>query len=277
MTQQVVFTLSETRSGSTWLSYVLGTHPQGFHLGEFYRPFTMAGHTICRLCEARGLTQCEVLHGVEALEPAKAFEQVFARSGASLLSDCSKQINWCEQVLPAAGFEVRFIHLLRDPRGWFVSEQRREAMSVEQGLERWSKHFRTTQSYLEQTGQPHLLISYDELCLAPAQGLEKLSDFLGLHYNQQHYQTWRKPHHGLGGNGAAYNNLAAIAPEAINSADPAFYAERRETVFYDQRWLKSPLAEELRSITSTGEMETIMEACGYSLAEIDAALADNKP
>ena len=274
MTQQVVFTLSETRSGSTWLSYVLGTHPQGFHLGEFYRPFTMAGHTTCRLCEARGLAQCDVLHGVEQLAPAQAFEQVFARSGASLLSDCSKQISWCEQVLPAAGFSVRFILLLRDPRGWFVSEQRREAMSVQQGLERWGSHYRTTQSYLEQTGHPHLLISYDELCLAPEQGLQKLSDFLGVHYTPEHYQTWTKPHHGLGGNGAAYNNLAAIAPEAVNSADPAFYAERQRTVFYDERWLQSPLADELRRATASGEAETIMRASGFSLAQIDAALSN---
>ena len=271
MTQQVVFTLSETRSGSTWLSYVLGTHPEGFHLGEFYRPFTMAGHTICRLCEARGLPDCEVLHGLGGLAPQQAFEQVFKRSGASLLSDCSKQISWCERVLPASGFEVRFIHLVRDPRGWFFSEQRREPMSLEQGLERWSQHFRSTQHYLKQTGRPHLLISYDELCLAPDQGLEKLSAFLGVRYGVEHYQTWTKAHHGLGGNGAAYNNLAAIAPDAVNSADPSFYAERRATVFYDQRWLQSALADELKTVNADSRAKEIMDAAGFSMEQIDQA------
>jgi hypothetical protein len=272
VTQQVVFTLSETRSGSTWLSYVLGTHPEGFHLGEFYRPFTMAGHTICRLCEAQGLDQCEILHGLEKLQPAQAFNQVFTRSGASLLSDCSKQIDWCERVLPTSSFDVRFIHLVRDPRGWFFSEQRREAMSLEQGLARWSSHFHTTQAYLQQTGQPHLLISYDELCLKPAQGLEKLSTFLGLRYGPEHYQTWSKPHHGLGGNGAAYNNLAEIAPDAVNSADPTFYAQRRGTVFYDQRWLQSALAPDLKGMTTDPRARAIMEASGFSMEQISEYL-----
>ena len=272
MTQQVVFTLSETRSGSTWLSYVLGTHPEGFHLGEFYRPFTMAGHSICRLCEARGLAQCEILHGLERLDPAQAFEQAFARSGANLLSDCSKQIDWCNRVLPARSFDVRFIHLVRDPRGWFFSEQRRNPMSLEQGVERWSSHFHATQAYLQQIGQPHLVLSYDELCLDPTQGLKKLSAFLGVRYGIEHYETWTKAHHGLGGNGAAYNNLAGIAPEAVNSADPTFYAERRETVFYDQRWLQSAFADELKGVTTDPRARSIMNASGFSMEQITQSL-----
>ncbi len=276
MTQQVVFTLSETRSGSTWLSYVLGTHPEGFHLGEFYRPFTMPGHTICRLCEARGLAQCEILHGLERLEPAQALEQAFARSGANLLSDCSKQIDWCKQVLPARNFDVNFIHLVRDPRGWFFSEQRRNPMSLEQGLERWSSHFHATQTYLQQTGHPHLLLSYDELCLAPTQSLTKLSAFLGVRYSLEHYETWSKPHHGLGGNGAAYNNLAEIAPNAVNSADPTFYAQRRGTVFYDQRWLQSALAADLKGMTSDTRATSIMDASGFSMDQISEFLEGYK-
>ena len=63
--RQVLFIASSVRSGSTWLSYVLGNHPRSAHLGEYHRPFEISGHVACRLCEAQGLPDCEILHGIE--------------------------------------------------------------------------------------------------------------------------------------------------------------------------------------------------------------------
>jgi len=68
ISKRLVFIHSELRSGSTWLSYVLGSHPSAAHLGEYYRPFVLKNHTACRLCEAKGLSECEILHGIEHVE-----------------------------------------------------------------------------------------------------------------------------------------------------------------------------------------------------------------
>ena len=86
----VVFVFSESRSGSTWFSYVLGSLPGVAHLGEYLPPFTRRDIVACRLCEARGKTQCEILHGIENVPAEWAYDFAFERFGRPILSDASK-------------------------------------------------------------------------------------------------------------------------------------------------------------------------------------------
>lgn len=185
---QLLFIASETRSGSTWLSYVLGTHPWAAHLGEYYRPFLQPGHVPCRLCAGRGLTECQILGDLSQIPIQHAYSHALDRYQAlniCTLIDCSKDLGWLEQVLSAnAGSDdnnvpVKIIHLIRDPRGWAASERRRVPMSISEATDRWLKNYNSTKQWIEAKGIPSICISYDQLCLQPEISLRRLSRFIG--------------------------------------------------------------------------------------------------
>ena len=70
---QVIYIASHLFSGSTWLSYVLGSHPQAATLGEHHRRFEGRRDIDCRHCQLRGLPSCEVLDGINAVPLAEAY------------------------------------------------------------------------------------------------------------------------------------------------------------------------------------------------------------
>ncbi len=95
----VVFILSGSRSGSNWLNLVLGSCSWALNLGEYYRPWKWPEQGHCRLCEADGLPECPLLHGIEQVDQRNAFHFAASRSKKRVLIDCSKQFDWCEYFL----------------------------------------------------------------------------------------------------------------------------------------------------------------------------------
>ena len=71
--------ISLTRSGSNWLSYILGSSSDSAHLGEYHRPFSSHGHIACRLCEANGFSECKYLYGINNVDKSNAFKFAFDR------------------------------------------------------------------------------------------------------------------------------------------------------------------------------------------------------
>lgn len=267
----MVFILSENRSGSTWLSYVLGTHEETAHLGEYFRPFLIKGHVVCRLCEARGLPQCEVFHGIEDVEFSQAFEFAFERTGAHTLIDASKSLEWLDRFRNSDSFAVKAIHLIRDPRGWIASERRRTpGMSNQALFERWLNHFYITSKHLTDAGIPFVYANYDLLCLDPERELGKLSKFLNVQHDQSSLEYWRKEHHGLGGNGAALNNLIRTGDQTrVTTGDDEYYYRRVGQLFYDNRWKEEPDADQLAKFAENAEAEQILGKCEASFRRID--------
>lgn len=276
--QQVIFIASETRSGSTWLSYVLGTHPHAAHLGEYYRPFMHPGHVTCRLCEGRGLTDCEILGDLDQVPISHAYTYALERYQSldiSTLIDCSKDLAWLEQVLVANGgrndnnVTVKIIHLIRDPRGWIASERRRVSMNINEAIDRWHKHYSRTQQWIQAKRLPSICISYDQLCLEPEHSLRKLSRFIGVKQNVSQYQYWQKEHHGLGGNGAALNNLITSPKAKPTTGDDMFYQQQLKKIFYDLRWRSEEDAKQLDAQCRQPNIQKIFKDCGISMNRID--------
>ena len=280
---QVIYIISETRSGSTWLSYVLGTHPKAAHLGEYFRPFQrQLGRThspvACRLCEARGLEACELLHGIEQVPVANAYGfalERFRAQGVTTLIDASKELDWLKQLRRSGGganrkaLAIKVVHLVRDPRGWLASERRRNPMTMASGLKRWQNHFRRSQDFLNHEGLPQQCITYDQLCLQPEASLKMLSEFVGLNYDTSHLQYWNCQHHGLGGNGAALNNLAGAPLANPLTGDDRFYTKHFQQVFYDLRWRQQSDVQELDRLSQDPLAAEILHCCGMSFEKID--------
>ena len=230
--------LSTRRSGSTWLNCVLGSHEPVANLGEYFRPFADRAHVACRLCEADGLPNCRILHGIESVAEADAFSFASERTGKSILVECSKLLHWPLQYVAQERLDVRFIHLVRNPCGYIESEgRRRPQASASELIAEWGEQNAHIETFCENIGRPHMLIAYEQLADDPLRAFPPLCEFLGFSFEPAALRYWNFEHHGLGGNGACSLYLRDRKLARFNTGDDAYYAELRERpTASDARW-----------------------------------------
>ena len=272
--KQVVFILSEVRSGSTWLSYVLGSHTGAVHLGEYYRPFTMQNHVACRLCEGNGKKECDYLYGIEEIAKEDAFNFAFDRFQGDMLVDASKQLTWLNVFTDSDDFEIKIIHLLRDPRAWFASQKRRDkGLSIDRAIKSWIKTNEDITKALEEASLSFVTAFYDELCINPHHYFEKsICGYLGKSFESSALEYWKKSHHGLGGNGAALNNLIDCPQGQVKTGGDKFYVENIRKLFYDKRWLTELSATERDLIESMPMVNEYLQSHARSFSLFDSLL-----
>jgi hypothetical protein len=241
----VVFILSATRSGSTWLNLVLGSHSWAMNLGEYYRPFLHPGHIACRLCEADGLSECTMLHGIATIDRAHAYHFAASRCGHRVLIDASKRLDWCRDFLTRSDIDARLVHLVRHPCGFVESEGRRNPdVSPAELLSMWENVNRSIDEFVAGAGAPSYFACYDDLANDPHRHFPPLCAFIGHEWEPSALSYWRIPHHGLGGNGAASVYLRGRKLTNYLTGDDAFYvAIDRQPTAADRRW-KGRLSEE---------------------------------
>jgi LPS sulfotransferase NodH len=239
-----IFVLSAPRSGSTWLSTVLGSNTWAGSLGECYRYFTQRS-SVCSLCQADGLPECSALHGISKVAPSDAFFFAAERLGKSVLFDSSKNMGWCNQFLRRDDIEAKLIHLVRNPCGFVESQWRRQPQfSHDQLLENWEAINRRIEVFAAASGAPHILACYDDLADDPDAHFPKLCDFIGFKWEPEAINYWLKPHHGLAANGASSLYLRGRQQNVYLTGDDDFYSgltERRTAA--DRRWAERLPAE----------------------------------
>ena len=243
----VVFILSSDRSGSTWLGYVLGSTPDGEFLGEYRRAWDPQLRQPCALCAASGRPHCEVLAGVEQYPANRAYDIAFARTQKRTIIDSSKRIAWAEQfVAPNPIFRPFLVHLIRDPRGWYASEQKRRPGARTQMIEGWLEENLAIRNFIQLSKIPATTVFYEDLALSPESAFQKLCYEIGCSFEVSALRYWEKAHHGFAANGAT-SPLLTFSPEALSlphflSGDDEFYATKNQTSFVDLRW-KEQLSE----------------------------------
>lgn len=274
---KVVFIASIERSGSTWLSFVLGSHPQAAALGEHWRRFKGNRDSECRTCQHKGLPRCEILHGITTSPLQAAYSlplERFAPLGVDTLVDNSKFLGWLEELRAAGacdGLDVRVIHLVRDPRGWITSETARNpGAKVAALLGDWKRRVAEHRDRLAILGLPTLKVSYDLACLDPEKVLANLSEFIGHRYAPEHLKYWERVHHAMAGNGAA---ISVVPGRKGHTWDRGYYLDRINRVFHDDRWRQRLDPSELLSTTSDPEACRLMEDFGAGFARLDELIA----
>ena len=259
----VVFVLSAPRSGSTWLSTVLGSNSWAESLGEYYRPFTRPGHFECSMCEADGLSECAVLHGISKVRQRGAFHFAAKRLGNSVLEfDSSKSLDWSKEFLFRDDIEPRLIHLVRNPCGFVESQGRRKPqLSHDELLWNWEDTNRGIEEFSAASGSPFILACYDDLADDPNSHFPRLCDFIGFAWEPEAINYWLVPHHGLAGNGASSLYLRNRQRNVYPTGDDDFYSElAQQRSAADRRWvdrlpsafcrkaIETPYAQHLQAI-----------------------------
>jgi len=278
---QVIYIVSSEWSGSTWLSFVLGTHRRAATLGEHWRRFRGARDSECRTCQHKGLPHCEILHGITVAPLEEAYSLPVARfapQGVDTLVDNSKFLDWLEELLAAgacAALAVRVIHLVRDPRGWITSatgrQPTRDAAAL---LGDWKQRVIEQQARLATLGLPTLRLSYDLACLDSGPMLEAVSAFAGFRYGPEQLRYWDREHHAMAGNGAAIS----VVPGGKGATwDRDYYLARLGRVFHDDRWRRRLDPAVARLVTGDPEAIRLMEEFGAGFERLDELAAARAP
>jgi hypothetical protein len=220
---RVAFILSTNYAGSHYLSLLIGSHSRAIHLGETKR-LRHAGRAkpTCSVCG----DACKLFEGIEtgALPGPDLYQQLArnAGPGVELLVDNSKHLRWVRHFLQPQGVQVRFVHLLRDPRalirrwainyeavgrGWMLRYRmlrRNPTLGVPGAflpvhrflLYRWLEINRSITRLIRRHGLDARVLTYRDLATDPARELRELMPWLGLDFEPAQLEYWNFPHHG---------------------------------------------------------------------------------
>ncbi len=264
----VIFILSSAHSGSTWVGYVLGSTAQSAFLGEYFRPWDSTARVPCTICATRGLPSCTILHGAETRPGSEAFRFAAERTGARVLIDNSKQIGWAHMFAGQPGLACRFVHIVRDPRGWVASTKRRGNGDLAGARDVWLAENAAFLTAGKQEGVPAATVCYDLLALRPATTWRRLFRFCGLRFAPTALRYWETEHHGFAANGASDALVKAAGgapPGHFATGDDGFYARQSRQNFHDDRWRDSLSQQEQDDIRNDPRVGTLLGKMGYRL------------
>ena len=210
-------------SGSTLLSWILGSHPEIGALGETHHMMegrnyesTMARYEGRKVgCYFHG-EHCPIFPHDEIPYNAGDVHRVAAdRMGVSIVSDESKLVDSFQRYEAArSADEYAYIVLFKEPDGFVHSFKKRHA-----GLESdrpvailsqlYSGSYGMANRFAQ--GKPHLFLHYDALCSDVAGTMQKLGDLLEVDpagFAPDRY--WESDFHPSGGNTQVCVNKAPI-------------------------------------------------------------------
>lgn len=256
----VVFILSCTRSGSTWLSLMLGSNSRSAYGGELNHTYG-SKQVPCSICTERGV-RCPIYDDRSEVRAKHVHDLLLRRTGKDVLVDNSKTLSWSGKHLSLEGVQRKYIHLLRDPRAVVYSWRARRRPK---GHERWMKKNYDIRDFLSGNQLDYRIVTYNELAQRTDETLTELCCWLGLKYEAKQKEYWKFEHHGAGKNGAtaAYLN-------AYTSPDKEFYEQAKRTRFHDLRWRDGLSLEEQTAIVGDPEMQIFLSE--FQLGLSDAGL-----
>jgi hypothetical protein len=268
----IIFILSARRSGSTWVGYVLGAARNCAFLGEYYRAWNEFLRQPCSWCTARGINPCPVLDGAENVPVDKAFQFAFSRTDAHTLVDSSKVLDWIERFTGIASeFDVKAIHVLRDPRGFCESERRRSPLPLDALASLWVEENAAIRQFLERRSIQSVSVFYDDLALRPEIEFKNLYRQLGMDFDPAYLRYWEKPQHGFAANGASSPLLFDCTNtenfEQFITGDDSFYRTNQKKPFYDTRWQQKLSPEEIDQIRNRTEITDILRQYSRGLSD----------
>lgn len=221
MQKTIAYILSCNYSGSHYLSLLLGSHLKITHIGEVkWLRKKKTSVKPCFVCN--NLAECRVLKGVEPNNIKDVYEIIFSNVGpeCSLLVDTSKKIFWAKKFLNDNRYQMKYIHLIRDPR----AIARRQLISRPDDkfrmrfkiarffpkktislftkdlwyvyLYKWLRENIMITSFIKRNKLDAFVVTYKELAQEPERIISEIMTWLGLKYEPEQLQYWNFEHHG---------------------------------------------------------------------------------
>jgi Sulfotransferase family len=223
----IVYILGAGHSGSTLLDLLLGSHSKACSVGELMVLSTAGkpgrqGRVLARRCDCGATSkldcrfwrevdlqlQREYGQSLRTIDLATSdptefravngaiYDTISQVSGQSWIIDSSKRMSRYQRLVEA-GFDVRPIHIVREPHGVVASHLRKGRDWWSHCLS-WSRHAYDARRVL--AGREHLRIRYETLATQPEDTLHTAMKWLGLAFEPGQMHFHRTPHHLLAGN-----------------------------------------------------------------------------
>ena len=217
----MIFVAGLPRSGTSLVHFLIGAHPRCVALGEVWglissaREIARASEVHCSCINGKTpLPMCPfwgpllpVLRGDGDYSPVLA--RVREVYGDRILVDSSKN-------LAVAQRGAKILYVIRDVRAWATSTDRASI----RGFLGWHRSNVSRIQALED--REWLLVSYDELSLAPMPSMRRICEFLELPFTEDLFEFGRGAHHAVKCNYAMKSNPRRMAG-----------------IEYDNRWFRS--------------------------------------
>ncbi len=230
---RVVVLLGTNYSGSHLLSHLTSAHSACLGVGELHRYQTLLATGGTAPVVSVYKTQ-PVFAGLENMPATEWHSVLSARFGEEtgvaqpVIIDNSKKVKWVKRITDGTDYDVRLVHLIRDPRAlvlrWlntYDSEKRRrtQRMRVAKRMParspqilagdwvtvfvyKWLRENRQISDFIVKRGLPHAVVTYHDMVFDTEAMLQHLMPNLGLDYEpgqlafgeNEHYGTVKTEH-----------------------------------------------------------------------------------
>lgn len=222
MKKKLVFILSSNYSGSHFFSLMLGSHSKATHLGELKNIHKGSSARSCYICGE--YCKCELFRGVSQEAKSNLYEILFSRvdNSVQFLVDASKKPKWFRDFVDDDRYDIKLIHLIRDPRAlarrWLIripelGTERRERINqcrkspfraplflfgdlLSVCMYKWYAQNREITRFIEKSGLPAKVVTYRNLAKEPDETLADVCEFIGVDYEPGQKNYWDFEHHG---------------------------------------------------------------------------------
>ena len=232
----VVVIQSLSFTGTTWLNYVLGSHPEIFALGPADRPFALPHAEAESACRVHG-KDCPFWPGFyETWEEGKNFFVHLAeRSGKRIIVTNNPLPTGAGTALEHPQIDMRPIRFVRDGRAVAESFSRKHPdQAFFDVVRNWLAP--SFLGFAFDTANPDALCLRYEDVLADQMGmLERVGRFVGVEYGASALRFWEHEHHPAAGNAGPINVLRIHQGAALPAVGQTrqFYQEQYDKTIAD--------------------------------------------
>jgi hypothetical protein len=274
MQQTILYILSTNYAGSHFLSLLLGSHSRAAHLGEVNHLRKQVDRGSCHTCGS--LDHCSLLGGIAPTQIEELYDILFSRVGSdiALLVDNSKRLPWAERFVGDRRYVRKFIHLIRDPRAlvrrWSLYypqwpgqlKQRWQAMQAfphrvpflatarqtEVYVYRWLAENQRITDFLHRHQPDALQCTYEELARSQGQEVGRIMEWVGLDYQPEQLEYWRRDHHGT------------------QKQDYEWIKDKRAH-YFDVRWKSFLSPAQARAIERNADVQDYLRTSGLTMTD----------
>ena len=267
MKKKLIFILSSNYSGSHFFSLLLGSHSGGEHLGELKNIYKSFDAVSCYVCDE--LDDCRLYHDIKECPKPDLYKELFSRvdDKVEFLVDISKKSEWFENFIPSSEYDIRLIHLVRDPRAlarrWLmrfdekqiglrerIKQIRKNPLKIGKLLfgdlltvciYKWISQNRKMTAFVKSSGLPARMVTYKELALRPDETLASICEWIGVSYEPGQKDYWNFEHHGT------------------QKKEYEWVREKGGAQFFDQRWREFLTETQIERIEKNRDLQALLK------------------
>lgn len=283
MKKTIVFIICLGHSGSTLIGNILDSHSKGLHIGEIPSPLTKGYPVLCRSCLN---LSCPIWGNVltdkyirkvfqdyksKIKNPSRFKKLLFFSQNYSadiytklfeeypylkFIVDSSKNLTWYSYNTNPKKYDYKYIFLKRDLKAIYASLKRQEKpINFKDALLDYYKQIKKINKFYTNTSiKDKIFIDYERFCKNPEYYVNKLTNFLGIQYEEKMLNFQKHKHHLIGGN----TKLLFYGHNKIDELQKILNIKPKDTEYYknlegiklDDRWKNELTKEEINYINN---------------------------